>query len=530
VLLAGQQQGEGVMTAERETIVSRAARVSLATRDGFVLEQRRPAMNDFCSQPAGASWSPLTISIMLIGGQSLLIVLTNMLLSFIGKSDPDISEAAIGGFGVAILFAMIRPMIRFGSANDDRGVFGVGMAGTMSALALAELAALGGYSYLAHYFGTSITPISFHHWPRAWGATAVVVMLSDVLASRTVTLWHSQRRLAKRIAVYGAGSHGARFIAEAVNHWPTRLVVRGCFDDDVDSHDEVVGGIPYLGGSRQLIEFVRREPINEIVIALPWTSEKRIAEVLRGLRHLAVPIRLAPDVLVVNNPERRQRISRFYSLTISDLPVSEWSLFVKSQFDRIVASILLMMTLPTFATIACLIRMEDSGPVFFRQKRLGLNNKPFDVLKFRTMAVSGDDRNAVRQARKDDSRVTKVGRFLRRSSLDELPQLLNVLRGEMSLVGPRPHPMWTRAAELWPDQGDLPLDAIFSEYASRHRMKPGITGWAQVCGYRGETETPEKMARRVEHDLHYIDNWSLWLDVRILARTVKTIVVDRNAY
>ncbi len=115
----------------------------------------------------------------------------------------------------------------------------------------------------------------------------------------------------------------------------------------------------------------------------------------------------------------------------------------------------------------------------------------------------------VQQAQRGDRRVTRVGQFLRRSSIDELPQLINVLRGEMSLVGPRPHPIWTRADQLWPDEGDRPLDAIFSEYASRHRMKPGITGWAQVSGYRGETETPEKMARRVEHDIYYIDNWSL---------------------
>jgi lipopolysaccharide/colanic/teichoic acid biosynthesis glycosyltransferase len=166
--------------------------------------------------------------------------------------------------------------------------------------------------------------------------------------------------------------------------------------------------------------------------------------------------------------------------------------------------------------------------VFFRQ-RLGFKNRPFNVAKFRTM-THGEPGGTGCEARRGDLRVTRIGRFLRRSSLDEFPQLFNVLRGEMSLVGPRPHPMWVHASELWPDQGDRPLDAIFSEYASRHRMKPGITGWAQVCGYRGETETPEKMAKRVEHDIYYIDNWSLWLDVRILARTVVTAVTDRNAY
>jgi len=136
---------------------------------------------------------------------------------------------------------------------------------------------------------------------------------------------------------------------------------------------------------------------------------------------------------------------------------------------------------------------------------------------------------ALQQARRRDRRVTRIGGFLRRSSLDELPQLVNVLRGDMSLVGPRPHPMWTRASELWPEKGDQPLESILDEYASRYRVKPGITGLAQVRGCRGETETVDKMARRVEHDLHYIENWSLWLDLKILTLTVVTVMAGENA-
>jgi len=158
--------------------------------------------------------------------------------------------------------------------------------------------------------------------------------------------------------------------------------------------------------------------------------------------------------------------------------------------------------------------------VYFRQKRLGFNNRPFNVLKFRTMTHVASAQEGLRQAQRGDRRVTRIGRLLRRSSIDELPQLFNVLRGEMSLVGPRPHPIWTHAGELWPDQGDRPLDAIFSEYASRHRMKPGITGWAQVNGWRGETDTVEQIKKRVEHDLYYIEHWSVLLDLKIIARTI----------
>jgi len=203
---------------------------------------------------------------------------------------------------------------------------------------------------------------------------------------------------------------------------------------------------------------------------------------------------------------------------------------VKSLFDRTAALALLLLLAPTLGMVACLIKLESPGPVFFRQKRLGFNNRPFEVLKFRSMTHGGNPKTELQQAQRGDRRVTRVGQFLRRSSIDELPQLFNVLRGEMSLVGPRPHPIWTRADQLWPGEGDRPLDAIFSEYASRHRMKPGITGWAQVSGYRGETETPEKMAKRVEHDIYYIDNWSLGLDIRILAKTVLAAVADKNAY
>jgi Undecaprenyl-phosphate glucose phosphotransferase len=532
------------MTVERENAMRQLAGISIARQRSIGLNQPKTPANlpyigpvralPSAPRVVGAPLSPLLLSVLLIGSQGLLIVACNLLLALVGEGErgtPDFHEAAIGGIGVAILFTMIRPMIRLSTAGPrESAVFSISLPGTLAAVALAELAGLGAYAYLAHYLGTSVPPVSFHHWPRAWAMATVAVGVMDIAAGHMIAKWSRERRLAKRILVYGGGEHVARFISDASARWPTRLLVCGYFDDRTETSREAIGGVPCLGGSRQLVDHVRSERIDEIVIALPWTADQHIMEILRRFRHLPVPIRLAPDLMMLNILEKRQQVESFCSLTIRDQPVSEWNLIVKSLFDRMLATFLLVLTLPTMAAIAFLIKLDGSGPIFFRQKRLGFNDQPFDVLKFRTMTLGDDQQAGARQAQRGDRRVTRVGRFLRRSSLDELPQLFNVLRGEMSLVGPRPHPMWARADELWPDQGDRPLDAIFSEYASRHRMKPGITGWAQVCGYRGETETPEKMAKRVEHDIYYIDNWSLWLDVRILVKTVMTVVGDKNAY
>jgi Undecaprenyl-phosphate glucose phosphotransferase len=493
----------------------------------------REATSVYPSDAARPPVSPLLLFVLLIAGEGLSIIACNVLLAVWGPGEfPSriLVEAAIAGVGIALLFAVIRPMIRFRGASARASIMpGLSLSGTLAALAFAELAALGAYAYLAHYFGMTIPPVSFHNWLHAWVLATAVVGLLDIAGTRLAARWHSEGRMARRIVVYGGGEHGARFITEVAARLPRRLFVRGFFDDRADSMRAGIAGVPWLGDSHHLSEFVRTEHVDEIVIALPWSAEQRILEILRRFRHLPVPVRLAPDLIALSTAEAAQEAA-FATLIIRDRPVSEWGLLVKDLFDRVIACLVLLLVLPTMGALACLIKLDSPGPIFFRQPRLGFNNRPFNILKFRTMAVAPPGAEGLRQARRGDRRVTRIGRFLRRSSLDELPQLFNVLRGEMSLVGPRPHPLWSKAGELWPSEGERPLDAVFSEYASRHRMKPGITGWAQVCGYRGETETVGKMAKRVEHDLYYIDNWSLWLDLRILARTLVAAFVDHNAY
>jgi Undecaprenyl-phosphate glucose phosphotransferase len=200
-------------------------------------------------------------------------------------------------------------------------------------------------------------------------------------------------------------------------------------------------------------------------------------------------------------------------------PIKEWSLIFKTLSDYLVASFGLLLAAPLMAAIMLAIKLDSPGPIFFKQRRRGFNQNMFRVWKFRTMSVL-EDGDEIRQAAKNDQRVTRVGRFLRRTSLDELPQLLNVLQGHMSIVGPRPHAV----------EHDDYYETIVSRYASRHRVKPGITGWAQVNGFRGETEIVEKMAKRIEYDLQYMENWSLAFDLKIIVLTLFKGFWHENAY
>jgi lipopolysaccharide/colanic/teichoic acid biosynthesis glycosyltransferase len=195
----------------------------------------------------------------------------------------------------------------------------------------------------------------------------------------------------------------------------------------------------------------------------------------------------------------------------------------KRFIDIVISLLALAMMAVPLLIIACLIRIDSPGPILFRQRRIGYRNLPFETLKFRTMYHHAPGRGRLRQTTRHDPRVTAVGAFLRRLSLDELPQLFNVLRGDMSLVGPRPHAPGTCA-------GGKPFELVTSFYPIRHRVRPGITGLAQVRGLRGQTETEEKLIRRVDADLEYIANWSLWLDFAVMARTAVSVLVDHNAY
>ena len=259
-------------------------------------------------------------------------------------------------------------------------------------------------------------------------------------------------------------------------------------------------------------------------MALPWQETERIRAAAYRLALHPVTVCLAPGLSNFDFPGRTYvQISGVPMLQLYNRPFSGWPRIVKGIEDRVVAVGLLFVLAPLLAFIALAIKIDSPGPVLFRQKRYGFNNRPIEIFKFRSMKTDADaEPTKLEQATRSDPRVTRVGRFIRRTSLDELPQLLNVLRGDMSVVGPRPH-----AAEASVEGN--PLEEVVERYAARHRVKPGITGWAQVNGLRGEFDT-EKLRKRVDYDLYYIDNWSVWLDLIVIARSVAIVFSDKEAY
>ncbi|MCB1510062.1 MAG: exopolysaccharide biosynthesis polyprenyl glycosylphosphotransferase [Hyphomicrobiaceae bacterium] len=254
------------------------------------------------------------------------------------------------------------------------------------------------------------------------------------------------------------------------------------------------------------------------------SAEERITSALRRIGELPVDIRLSANATKLRfRPRTYSRIGNVPVIDLADKPITDWDMVAKWAFDKIIASLALIALAPLMIGTAIAVRLESRGPVFFRQKRYGFNNEEIEVLKFRSMYTDKCDVRADKLVTKDDPRVTRVGRIIRKTSIDELPQLFNVLRGELSLVGPRPHALHAKAADTLYDQA-------VEGYFARHRVKPGITGWAQINGWRGETDTAEKLQKRVEHDLYYIENWSLLLDLYILVRTPFALLKTDNAY
>lgn len=260
---------------------------------------------------------------------------------------------------------------------------------------------------------------------------------------------------------------------------------------------------------------------HEVWLMLPLKDGALIHSAVYALRHHVVAVRFMPqldDLPLLNH--RVSRVAGFYSIDLSVTPMDGMARIAKRLEDVVIGGLIFLMILPLCALIALAIKLTSSGPVLFKQYRTGINGQNFKVYKFRSMVVHEESKGQVTQARKGDARVTRIGAFLRRTSLDELPQFFNVLQGRMSIVGPRPHALAHN--EYYKD--------LVESYMQRHKVKPGITGWAQVNGLRGETDTVEKMQARVEHDLWYIDNWSLWLDLKIIFLTVLKGFVNPNAY
>jgi putative colanic acid biosynthesis UDP-glucose lipid carrier transferase len=354
-----------------------------------------------------------------------------------------------------------------------------------------------------------------------WALATPALQWLAVLVGRTIIKRRAAQVQARRTAVViGAGPLGVK-VAKALREAHDQGIdFVGYFDDRTDErvHPEAM---PQRAGSlKEASPYIRAHGIREVYITLPLGSQPRIVELLEELQGTTASIYFVPDVFGISIIQGRlQDLNGVPVVGICETPFTGTNELVKRISDIVLASIILVLISPLLLLIAIGVKLSSPGPAIFRQKRNGLDGEEITVYKFRSMRTM-DNGPVVKQATKADPRITRFGAFLRRTSLDELPQFVNVLQGRMSIVGPRPHAVAHN--ELYRQ--------LIKAYMVRHKVKPGITGWAQVNGCRGETETVEKMQARVEYDLEYLRNWSLGFDLRIIARTIKLVFFDRNAY
>jgi putative colanic acid biosynthesis UDP-glucose lipid carrier transferase len=375
---------------------------------------------------------------------------------------------------------------------------------------------------LIAYFGKVSSGFS-RMWAGYWFISAYLLLLTTRGAfSVLLHRWRLQGRLTHNVVVIGAGEFGARLIRHLNQQRSNGIRVLGLFDDQISRTPQSVGDYPVSGSIDELLLFVRKHRVDQIVIAIAWSAEDRLETLMQRLESVTADVTLCPGAAAFELPNMGyEDIGGIPMLTMQKPPLTGWSRVAKGIEDRVLAFALLMALWPLLIVIGVAIKLTSRGPILFTQRRYGFNNNEITVLKFRTMRWdSTDDSERTIQTQRNDPRVTPVGALLRRSSLDELPQLINVLLGDMSLVGPRPHSVAHN------EQYAKTID----KYLVRHKVKPGITGWAQVNGLRGETHIPELMRRRVQFDLNYIENWSLLFDLKILALTIFAGFVHENAY
>ncbi|MBQ0820526.1 exopolysaccharide biosynthesis polyprenyl glycosylphosphotransferase [Microvirga sp. HBU67558] len=354
------------------------------------------------------------------------------------------------------------------------------------------------------------------HYSRVWFFSWISLSLALTVVLRAVVLALVEARLARgaclqRALIVSCGDSpltGDQLSLETKNR------VRAIGTISADNLDVMPDLAPYL---RQLNPEV-------VVLSLPWSQAHVAMNKLKALSQHAAEVLILPHS--GNGLQQMLRLRHLGGRTllqVAEPPIAEWDRFAKRVEDVVIASTALFLLAPFLLLVALAIKLDSRGPILFKQKREGFNGSLIDVLKFRSMYVEGTDLHASRQTSKDDPRVTRIGRLIRRSSLDELPQFWNVLTGQMSVVGPRPHALQTSA------EGQV-LGSIVEEYAARHRVKPGITGWAQVNGARGELNSREQVKRRVDLDLYYIENWSVLFDLKIILMTALRVFHDPHAY
>jgi Undecaprenyl-phosphate glucose phosphotransferase len=481
-----------------------------------------PEAQAVAERPTPAPISPIVLAGFVRIGEFTLVVLIGLALyvAYLPAMDGLIWRYLAATLGIAVLSTLAFQAADIYQVQAFRGYEKQYMR-LASAWSVVFLIVIG-----ASFFAKAGDMFS-----RVWLGTYYLAGLAALIISRRIVFllvrkWTQEGRLNRRTVIVGGGDPGAGVIEELRRQKDTGVDIIGLFDDRGDERSSAdCAGERKLGTVDDLVEFGRRTRVDLVIFSLPISAESRILQMLKKLWVLPVDIRLAAHANKLRfRPRSYSYIGNVPVLDVFDRPIADWDVVMKWLFDKIIGGLMLLLALPAMAIIAIAIKLDSRGPVLFKQKRYGFNNDLIEIYKFRSMYADTADMTADRLVSKDDPRVTRVGRIIRKASLDELPQLFNVVfKGNLSLVGPRPHAVNAKAeARLY--------DEAVDGYFARHRVKPGITGWAQINGWRGETDTHEKIQKRVEHDLYYIENWSVLFDLIILAHTPIALLKTENAY
>ncbi|MBV8501416.1 MAG: undecaprenyl-phosphate glucose phosphotransferase [Paucibacter sp.] len=354
-----------------------------------------------------------------------------------------------------------------------------------------------------------------------WALLTPVAQILAVELGRQVLRWQARQPQARRSAVIiGAGSLATKVARALHDSKALGVDFLGYFDDRQDERIHSEAQPKMLGTLSQVSDYVRTHGVREVYITLPLGSQPRIVQLLENIQGTTASLFFVPDVFGISIIQGRlQDINGVPVVGICETPFTGTNELVKRISDVVLSGLILALISPLLLLVALGVKLSSPGPVIFKQRRNGLDGEEIIVYKFRSMRTQ-DDGAVVKQATKSDPRITRFGAFIRRTSLDELPQFINVLQGRMSIVGPRPHAV----------AHNEEYRKLIKAYMVRHKVRPGITGWAQVNGLRGETDTVDKMKARVEYDLEYLRNWSLALDLQIIVRTVRLVMFDRHAY
>jgi Undecaprenyl-phosphate glucose phosphotransferase len=451
-------------------------------------------------------------------GLDSFVILSSALISYLiivanHVEDPSYYAAAVGFVWLATIMLM-----NFGGLYQFEPI--------MRPLAFADKILIAFATTFLFLFAAAFSLKISAEYSRIWIASFALsacfaTLLLRLYASRVVGRLADRRVFSRNVVIVGANDQAEKLLDHIAKAPPRFVSVLGFF---TEGSREAAGDFhrcPVLGTPDGLTSYIRSNQVDDVIISMPWSADERIVAMVNLLRELPVNVYLGADLIGFRLPFR-QPPDHFGGTPLVEVmgrPLAGWGIVLKAALDYGLGIILTLLLLPVMLLIAIAIKLETKGPALFRQARYGFSNKVFSIYKFRTMKACGPEKITI-QATRNDPRVTRVGRFLRRMSLDELPQLFNVLNGTMSLVGPRPHAV---------DHNEAYAQMIRG-YFARHRVKPGLTGWAQVNGYRGEIKNLEDMEGRVKHDIYYAENWSLLFDLKILVKTFILVLTGSNAY